>query len=254
MHMVEDREDRLFGLCVDHHNQLLRVRQHLDLFHIQFDLAMSLEEAEDIASRRLYSLSLVRLETISRDKIAGFCSYLRSRNPLTILVVVMDCPDAVIEEHLFDSGVSDVVVLDRSCASVLAKRIRAHLHATGILQPCPKRIRLGDVLVDFDRREVRRKHAVRELPGILSDLLKYFVQNSDHVVSREELQKSPIWLDSICTPAKHGGKTFDVNVSRLRKIIEPDPSKPRIILSVRGVGWKLAPELARRGATGTNES
>lgn len=252
--MVQEGEDRLFGLCVDHHGQLFRIHQHLDLFHIQFDLALSLEDAEEIASRRAYALSLVRLETIGRDKIAEFCCDLRSRNPLAILMVVMDCPDAAIEERLFDCGVSDVVVSERASPSVLAKRIRAHLHAKGILQVCPRRIRLGDVLVDFDRREVRRKRAVHELPGILADLLKYFILNADHVVSREELQKCPIWVDSICTPAKYGGKTFDVNVSRLRKIIEPDPSRPRIIISVRGVGWKLASELAQREAADADES
>jgi DNA-binding response OmpR family regulator len=69
------------------------------------------------------------------------------------------------------------------------------------------------------------------------------VENADHVVSREELQQSPIWLDSVCTPARQGGKTFDVNIGKLRKIIESDPHKPRIIVSVRGVGWKLTSEL-----------
>ena len=74
---------------------------------------------------------------------------------------------------------------------------------------------------------------------MLADLLKYFLNNPDRVVSREEMEKSPIWTDSICSSAKEGGKTYDVNVCKLRKIIEPDLSCPQIIKTVRGIGWKL---------------
>jgi DNA-binding response OmpR family regulator len=102
------------------------------------------------------------------------------------------------------------------------------------------KIRLKDTLVDFERREVRCNGTVRRLPGILADLLKYFVDNPDRIISRSELFGSYIWADSICTPASEGGKTFDVNVSKLRKIIEADPVRPQIIESVRGLGWKLA--------------
>jgi len=243
--MIQENGNRLFGLCLDHRDQLLCVRRDLALCSIQFEEARSLEEAEEAADRHSYCLSLVRCETSIPDRICAFCSRLRSRNPLAVLMAFMDRPDVSMEGRLFDCGMSDVVVIEQTSSSVLAKRIRAHLHANRILTSCPQRVRLGDVLVDFDRREVRREHAVYELPGILADLLKYFVQNADHVVSREELEKSPIWLDSICTPAEHGGKTFDVNVSRLRKIIEGNPGGRRIILSVRGVGWKLAPGVAR---------
>ncbi len=108
--------------------------------------------------------------------------------------------------------------------------------------------------MDFDRREVCRDHTIHQLPGILADLLKYFIENADHVISREELQRSPIWLDSVCTPAKHGGKTFDVNISKLRKIIESEPQRPKIIVSVRGIGWKLACDVLQQGPEYANQS
>jgi DNA-binding response OmpR family regulator len=145
-----------------------------------------------------------------------------------------------VEELLFDYGVDDVVVGSQTSSKLLTKRIQAHLREfnTHFLQN--KTIRLKDAIIDLDRREVRRGENCYQLRGILADLLKYFLDHPDRIISREELQESPIWSDSICTPAKEGGKTFDVTVGKLRKVIEPDPAKPQIIQSVRGIGWKLA--------------
>jgi DNA-binding response OmpR family regulator len=185
---------------------------------------------------------LIRFETAPEREVLQFCSQFRLRNLHAVLLVIGDALEPALEERLFDHGVNDVVNARQSSASALAKRIRAHLHTLSLVQSCPQRVRLGDSVVDFERREVLRASTVRRLPGILADLLKYFVENVDHVVSREELEQSPIWLDSVCTPATQGGKTFDVNIGKLRKIIEPDPHRPRIIVSVRGVGWKLASE------------
>jgi len=136
--------------------------------------------------------------------------------------------------------VHDVVVAQQVSSQVLIKRIRTRLQNGRLGWSRRNRFKLKDTLVDLDRREVCREGIVRQLPGILADLLKYFLDNPERVISRKELSQSYIWADSVCTPADQGGRTFDVNVSKLRKIIEPDPSRPQIIKSVRGIGWKLA--------------
>lgn len=247
--MADEKKGRLPALYVDREAKwLVRIRPHLNPLHLHFDQAFSLEQAQDMAGRRLFCLSLIRFDAVTEEQIPGFCCSFRARNPHAVVVILTDAPDSATEERLFDYGASDVVNMEQSSPCGLAKRIRAHLCTTGVLPPCPKRVRLGDTLVDFDRREVHRECAVHHLPGILADLLQYFIENADHIVSREELQRSPIWLDSVCTPAQHGGKTFDVNISKLRKIIESDPQKPRIIVSVRGVGWKLASNALPEGS------
>ncbi|MFC1737546.1 helix-turn-helix domain-containing protein [Planctomycetota bacterium] len=71
-------------------------------------------------------------------------------------------------------------------------------------------------------------------------MLKYFLNNPGRIISRNELLTSPIWNDSICSPAEEGGRTFDVNMSKLRRVIEPDSKNPQIIKCVRGEGWILA--------------
>jgi two-component system response regulator RegX3 len=73
-----------------------------------------------------------------------------------------------------------------------------------------------------------------------ANLLKYFLDNPNRIISRDELCKSPLWADSICSTAEEGGKTFDVNVGKLRKVIEQNPANPQIIKPVWGIGWILA--------------
>lgn len=246
MDMTGAKEHTLFALFVDHERTLLPgLRPYLDPYHLQFDHVFSVTQAGDLVCQRSYSLLVIRFEVAPETEILQFCSSFRSNNPHAALIVLTDAPSSALEERLFDRGANDVVNTRQTSPSALAKRIRAHLHGVDV-HLCPNRIRLGDALVDFDRREVLRGHNIHRLPGILADLLRYLVENADHIVSREELQGSPIWLDSVCTPAAHGGKTFDVNIGKLRKIIEPDPHNPKIIVSVRGVGWKLAPELLQQ--------
>ncbi len=235
-------------MCVDREPTWLpRIRPYLRPYRLHLDRAFSLVQAHEMASRGGYCLALIRFDAAAEEQMPGFCSAFHTRNPHGVVIVLTDAPDPVVEERLFDHGANDVVNIEHSSPAGLAKRVRAHLSAIGTLQAWPGRIRLGDAIVDFDRREVHREHTVHQLPGILADLLRYFIENADHVVSREELQSSPIWLDSICTPAKQGGKTFDMNISKLRKIIESEPQRPKIIVSVRGIGWKLACDVLQEG-------
>lgn len=247
MDMTGAKERTLFALSVDHEPALVSdLRPYLEMCHLQFDQALSVAQAGDLVCLRAYCLLLIRFEVAPETEILQFCSFFRSRNPNAAVIVLTNALTSALEERLFDRGAKDVVNIRQTSPSTLAKRIRARLAGMEGLQSCPNRIRLGDALVDFDRREVVRGHRIFRLPGILADLLRYLVENADHVVSREELQNSPIWLNSVCTPAAHGGKTFDVNIGKLRKLIEPDPRNPRIIVSVRGVGWKLASELLKQ--------
>lgn len=114
-----------------------------------------------------------------------------------------------------------------------------HLRSSSLLQPQNNIVILKGVVVDFEQREVRRGGQIYQLRGLLFDLLKYFLDNANRIISRGELLRSPIWVDSVCSAPEEGGKTFDVNIGKLRKILESNPAKPQIITSVRGVGWKL---------------
>ncbi len=203
-----------------------------------------LSHAKKILEKSFCRLVLVNFNCTEKDNdIAEFCDFVRKGSNHQIIIALMDEAKLNLEEKLFDIGVNDVVTGVHTTARLLSKRILCHLRhcKEPLLQN--NTIRLKNTIVDFDRREVWCNGTTRRLPGILSDLLKYFINSPNRVISRDELLASPIWNDSICSSAKEGGKTFDVNIGKLRKIIEPDPTKPEIITSVRGLGWKLSLDL-----------
>ena len=209
---------------------------------LELHKASTTPAAKKLVKEYCYDLVLAHFDTIGKE-IFEFCSLVRSSNIHTILMVLMANSRVSIEEQLFDYGVNDVVIGRQTSARILTKRIRVHLRNGRSLPHSANTIMLKNTIVNFERREVWCNGAIRRLPGILADLLKYFMDNPNRIISREELYESPIWADSICSPAKEGGRTFDVNVGKLRRIIEPNPTQPQIIKSVRGIGWKLATDV-----------
>ena len=66
------------------------------------------------------------------------------------------------------------------------------------------------------------------------ELLKYLAQNKERVIDRDELLDEVWGCDVVVTP-----RTIDTHMANLRKKIEEDPSNPRFIISVRGVGYTM---------------
>ena len=95
---------------------------------------------------------------------------------------------------------------------------------------------------DFKGLQVNFKSyqvTVNSLPVELSSrefkLLQFFVGHPGRVYSRDQLLDRVWGDDAFVEP-----RTVDVHISRLRGAIEPDPSNPRYILTVRGIGYKFA--------------
>ena len=92
----------------------------------------------------------------------------------------------------------------------------------------------GDVEIDFARAELRRRGRSVELTPLEFKLLKVFVQNRGRVLSRDQLIQDA-W----------GGQTFvteravDGHIVGLRRKIGDNPSQPRYLVSVRGLGYRL---------------
>ena len=230
------------GLYIDRSCQRqVRLRDSLETLRIELHKASTVQAAREMVKKHSYHLVIMHFDTMGKE-VFRFCSFIRSLSSQTMMIVLMAKVRKHIEEQLFDCGVNDVVAGKQTSAQLLTKRIRARLYTSRSSMSHIGTIQLKNTIIDFDRREVRRDGSCYQLRGILADLLKYFLDNSNHVISRDELQKSYIWVDSICTPPDEGGKTFDVNIGKLRKIIEPDPARPQIIKSVRGIGWKLTME------------
>lgn len=94
--------------------------------------------------------------------------------------------------------------------------------------------RFGTVLVDFGRFEVQNGDEVHSLTTREMELLRYFLQHDDVVLSRSRLQ-TDVWRDS----AELTSRSIDNFVMRLRKMIEADPANPRHLISIRGTGYRF---------------
>ncbi|MDH3301641.1 MAG: response regulator transcription factor [Acidimicrobiia bacterium] len=100
---------------------------------------------------------------------------------------------------------------------------------------------VGDVSLDHHRHEVFVRGAEIQLPLKEFDLLRYLMANAGRVLTRDAL------IDRVWGQDYVGDtKTLDVHIKRLRNKVEPDPSSPTRIVTIRGLGYKYeVPERQR---------
>jgi two-component system, OmpR family, response regulator RegX3 len=174
----------------------------------------------DVVLPRLTGLDILR--AIRRE----------SSVPLIMLASRSEEIDRVIALEL---GADDYVTLPFGTRE-LAARVRAAIRRSA---PPPKEesrdiLYAGGIVMDVAKRSVTVLDKAVHLPLKQFELLKVLVINRGRVVTREILFHA-IWN----TDTTYDTGTLDVHVRWLRKNIEPDPSKPRYILTVRGIGYKL---------------
>lgn len=98
----------------------------------------------------------------------------------------------------------------------------------------PERFRFGDIEVDFRSAEVTRRGEPIGVSALEFKLLRYFIEHRGATISRDELL-SRVWgYDAVPF-----SRTVDVHVSSLRQKIEENPSRPRYLVTVHGLGYKF---------------
>ncbi len=95
-------------------------------------------------------------------------------------------------------------------------------------------IKAGPIHLDMDRMIVRCHSCEEHITPCMAKLLKMLILKKGEILKREVLF-SKIWD----TNYTEDTRSLDVHINWLRKIIEKDPNHPRIILTVRGVGYKF---------------
>jgi two-component system response regulator RegX3 len=97
----------------------------------------------------------------------------------------------------------------------------------------PTVLEVGDVRLDPERHEVAVRGATVNLPLKEFDLLELLLDNAGRVLTRDTL------IDRVWGPTYVGDtKTLDVHIKRLRSKVEEDPSRPKRILTIRGLGYR----------------
>jgi two-component system phosphate regulon response regulator OmpR len=119
----------------------------------------------------------------------------------------------------------------------LVLRLEAILRRARIAPPAaatPAAVSLGTMSFDATREELTQGGSPVRLTTAEASLLKLFAENPGHVFSRDELIKK--------SRIEGNDRTVDVQITRLRRKIEPDPKSPRYLQTVRGEGYVLRPD------------
>ena len=153
-----------------------------------------------------------------------------SRIPVVMLTAKGDETDRVVGLEL---GADDYVAKPFSPRELLA-RLRAVLRRASP-DAVRERIVVSGVAIDVPSREARRDDKAIELTGIEFDILLALARRAGRVVPRESLLAEAGRGDVAV-----GERTVDVHISHLRQKLGDDPRTPRLIKTVRGVGYVMA--------------
>jgi two-component system, OmpR family, KDP operon response regulator KdpE len=137
---------------------------------------------------------------------------------------------------LLDAGADDYITKPFSTLELTA-RIRAHLRRAqstqGTLGP-PQPVALGDLVVDLAARTVRRGEESVHLTPIEWELLRTLLTQSGRTLTHRQLFTA-VWGRSFGDPQQY----LRVHIANLRRKIEQDAVRPRLILTEPGVGYRL---------------
>ena len=95
-------------------------------------------------------------------------------------------------------------------------------------------LKAGPIQLDIERQVIRCNKKEEHVTPRMANLLKMLIDQKGKVIDREKLF-SKIWS----TNYTEDTRSLDVHINWLRKIIEKNPKKPKLILTVRGKGYKL---------------
>ena len=152
-----------------------------------------------------------------------------SNVPILILTAMGDSDDRV---HGLEGGADDYLTKPFEPRELVLRIESILRRSTPTVPDGP--VRMGDCSFDIGRRELRRNDAIVRLTTIEANLLTTFARNPGITLSRDDLIRQ-------CS-IDGGERTVDVQVTRLRRKIEPDPREPRYLHTVRGQGYVLHPD------------
>ncbi len=161
------------------------------------------------------------------------CRRVRSndkRTPIVMLTARTSEVDTVVGLEL---GANDYVAKPVRLRELVA-RVKVHLR-DATEQKTPSRvIKYGDLQIDLDSRLVKVRGEVVELTFKEFELLATMARQPNRVFTRDQLF-SQVWGSNFLGESR----TVDVHIRYLREKLEEDPSRPKHILTVRGVGYRF---------------
>lgn len=223
-------------LAVDDEPAILKLIEY-NLTHAGFEVTTATDGMAAVKAVRTRVPDLVILDLMlpGMDGLQ-VCQTLR-REGYQVPVIMVTARDDEVDRILgLELGADDYVTKPFSprelTARVKAVLRRGHNQATG--EPAEQVSRVGDIVIDETRHEVKINQERIELTTREFELLLFLCQHPEHVLTRNQLLESVWGYD-------YDGDTriVDVHISHLREKVEEDPKAPKYIRTVRGVGYKL---------------
>lgn len=194
--------------------------------------AASQDEALGLLEEDIFDIALLDISLAQGNGFA-VCAAAREIAPTMPVIFLTASDDEFSTVAGLDMGAADYIAKPFRPRELLS-RIRAALRKT---DPAEETLRADDVVLDATSASVRKGDQQIFLSALEYKLLLFLFQRAGKLVTRENL-KDAIWESA---GEYVSDNALNVYIRRLREKIETDPADPRVIVTVRGLGYKVVP-------------
>jgi len=208
------------------------VRRYLERDGHRIISAEDGDEARGLIEREAPSLVVLDVMLPGDTDGLALCRWIRATSDLAVILLTArgDETDRIVGLEL---GADDYVTKPFSPRE-LATRVRTVLRRSQHEASPPERIEIGPLILDATRHEAHRDGELLRLTAKEFELLWFLAGNPNRVFSRDQLM-ARVWGYSAALDTG----TVTVHVRRLREKLEREPSKPTMLETVWGVGYRL---------------
>ncbi len=212
------------------------VKNHLEKEGFMVETAFDGEEALNRFLKDSFDLIVLDLML---PKLNGMEFMRLIREKSLIPIIIMSAKDSDVDKAIAlgmgaDDYISKPFSLIELLARIKASIRRANTYSKSLQNDGENIINIGDLKVDLNNFSVIKKEELLKLTAKEFEILKLFITNPKRVFTKEQLYNF-IWNDDYFGDES----VINVHIQRLRKKIEDNPSSPKYIKTLWGIGYKL---------------
>ena len=204
------------------------IKKYLKKENIDTDIATTIREAERLISNNVYSLILLDIMLPDGDGMEFYRYTKQKYNVPTIFLTAKSSEDDIVTG--IDLGADDYIVKPFSMRELTSRIKNAIKRKNG-----SEVIAIKNILFDGQNNVILKNGKPVDLTALEYRILTILFENINKIVTREYL------LERIWDISRNfvNDNTLTVYIKRLREKIEDDPNSPKIIKTVRGMGYKI---------------